>query len=110
MPETSSKRVYRLDRFTVPAASRGEFVDAVRNTHAVLREQPGFVQELLLEQPLPEGGTQVVTLVEWEGAEFIEGAKAAVGAMHRARGFSVQETMGRLGIRSELGMYTPIGR
>ena len=42
---------YRIDRFVVPDAARAEFIGRVRMTHAVLRQQPGFVRDALLEHP-----------------------------------------------------------
>lgn len=44
-------RVYRVDRFTVPEGARAEFLSRVRQTHEALRAQPGFLQDLVLEEP-----------------------------------------------------------
>ena len=43
-------RIYRVDRFKVPAWSRAEFVDKVERIHDRLRAVPGFVLDAVLEQ------------------------------------------------------------
>ena len=48
---TNDQPFYRIDRFVVPDAARAEFIGRVRMTHAVLRQQPGFVRDALLEHP-----------------------------------------------------------
>ncbi len=100
--------VYRLDRFRVPAAARGEFLARVRETHIALRRQPGFVRDLLLEQPLEDGSYAVATLVEWSSQTSMEQAKAAIQAAHARAGFSPRETIARLGIEAEIGVYEDI--
>ena len=42
--------VYRVDKFVVPDQAREEFWSHVRRTHLVLRDQPGFIADYLLEQ------------------------------------------------------------
>jgi len=46
MPE----KIYRVDKFVVPSTAREEFLHKVRRTHAVLKAQPGFLQDFVLEQ------------------------------------------------------------
>ena len=102
------QRFYRLDRFIVPAAAREEFLARVRQTHEVLRKQPGFVRDLLLERTVENGASSIVTLAEWESDAFVAGARAAVQAMHRAENFDPQELFSRLGIEPDLGNYHPV--
>lgn len=104
-----SGHVYRIDRFAVPAAARDEFLARVRETHEVLRAQPGFVGDMLLEQSGGPGEFNLVTIAEWESGTAFDEVKAAVGAMHAARGFSPPELMARLGIRGDIGTYQRIG-
>lgn len=101
-------RLYRLDKFIVPNNARDEFLAKVNEIHGVLRSQPGFVQDFLLEQPLNDEAFNLVTLIEWDDASFIEKAKAAVMALHKSSGFSPQETMARLGIKADMGTYRSI--
>lgn len=108
VPEANngSGRVYRVDKFKVPAAARGEFLERVRMTHAVLRTVPGFVQDFLLDQTGGPGVFNFVTVVVWENAEAIERAKTVVAAKHKESGFDPKELLSRLGIEADLGVYT----
>lgn len=109
MPDsTTSQRIYRLDRFIVPNAAREEFLARVKATHQILNEQPGFIQDFLLEQPVDENTFALATLVEWENSSFIENARTVVKEMHQKTGFNAQETIARLGIKAELGTYQRI--
>jgi heme-degrading monooxygenase HmoA len=98
-------RVYRVDKFVVPSRAREEFLSRVRDTHKVLRAQPGFLRDLLLEETAGPDHFNVVTIVEWDGPDSVKRAKAAVTAMHKERGFNPRETMERLGIRADIGTY-----
>ena len=42
--------IYRVDKFIVPQAAREEFLKKVHDTHSVLRHQPGFIRDTILEQ------------------------------------------------------------
>lgn len=97
--------VYRVDKFVVPAEAKDEFLGRVRMTHAVLRRQPGFIQDFVLEQSGGPGQFNFVTLAEWESQEAIENAKVAVMAMHKETQFNAQEMFARLGIKADLGNY-----
>lgn len=100
-----STRVYRVDKFIVPARAREEFLSNVRKTHELLKKLPGFVQDLVLEQVSGRGEFNFVTLVEWENSEAIEKAKSAVVAMHEKMNFHPQEMFSRLGIEADLANY-----
>lgn len=107
-PPDYADHIYRVDKFIVPAEARDEFLHNVRNTHEILRAQPGFVRDLILEQVSGPGSFNLLTLVEWESAVAIEGAKAAVHAVHARTNFNPQETMARLGIQADLANYQQI--
>jgi heme-degrading monooxygenase HmoA len=108
--ETSSitHRIYRVDKFVVPNQAREEFLTQVKNTHQLLKAQPGFIQDFLLEQPADSEEFNVITIVEWQDTRAIENARAAVMAMHKSTGFNPQEMFVRLGIKADLGNYKPI--
>ncbi|HEY8938987.1 MAG TPA: antibiotic biosynthesis monooxygenase [Cellvibrio sp.] len=109
MPDsTTSQRIYRLDKFIVPNTAREEFLARVKATHQILNEQPGFIQDFLLEQPHNDNSFVLATLVEWENSSFIDSARAVVKEMHQKTGFNAQETIARLGIKAELGTYQRI--
>ncbi len=105
---TTSHRVYRLDKFVVPSEAREEFLARVKSTHELLRAQPGFIQDFLLEQPTTAGKLNIATLVEWRDAKSVDNARAAVMEMHKATHFNPQEFFARLGIKADLGTYKSI--
>src|SRR6266481_8142393 len=73
-----SETVYRVDKFVVPTGAREEFLERARRTHALLQAQPGFLQDLILEQSSGPGEFNFVTVVEWASQEAVENARAAV--------------------------------
>jgi heme-degrading monooxygenase HmoA len=101
-------RFYRVDKFVVPEAVREEFLARVLQTHEVLRRQPGFVGDLLLEQTGGPGRFNFVTVAEWKSEDFVAGARAAVQTMHRSQNFDPQELFQRLRIEPDLGNYRRI--
>ncbi|MET0355801.1 MAG: antibiotic biosynthesis monooxygenase [Cellvibrio sp.] len=101
-------KVYRLDKFIVPHNSRQEFLAKVNEIHTVLRSQAGFVQDFLLEQPLNDEAFNLVTLIEWEDASYIDAARSAVMTLHKNSGFNPQDAMARLGIKADMGTYKSI--
>jgi len=105
---TTSQRIYRLDKFVVPNQAREEFLAKVKSIIELLKAQPGFIQDFLLEQPTTTGEFNFVTLVEWQNTKAVENARAAVMAMHKSTGFNPQEMFVRLGIKADLGNYKSI--
>lgn len=105
-----SKHVFRVDRFTVPAGARDEFLMRVTATHKILASQRGFVRDVLLEQPARPDGFNLVTMAEWESQEAIERAREVIGDFYHQLGFDPTEMFGRLGIRAERGNYRPLER
>lgn len=102
------RRIYRVDKFIVPDQAREEFLNKVRDTHALLKTQPGFLRDLVLEQSAGPGEFNFVTIVEWESPQAIENARAAVTAMHERMSFNPQEMFARLGIKADLANYQRI--
>jgi heme-degrading monooxygenase HmoA len=100
--------IYRIDKFVVPAAARQEFLAKVRSTHQLLKAQPGFVRDVVLEQVEGPGRFNVVTMVEWQSQSAMDAAKAAVTAAHAKSGFNPQELLARLGIEADIANYTAI--
>ncbi len=103
-----STRVYRVDKFIVPQPAFEEFVNKVKLTHEVLRKQPGFLQDFLLEQTGGPGEFNFVTIVEWESQEFVEQARTAVMALHKSINFNPAELVDRLGIKGDIANYKQI--
>ncbi|REF38315.1 antibiotic biosynthesis monooxygenase family protein [Thermasporomyces composti] len=100
--------VYRVDRFVVPADARDEFWKNVRRTHEVLRRQPGFVEDALLENRLDEDRYDIVTIARWASADDLANAKAAVERSHQEAQFSPPEFFRRAGIEADLGTYVRV--
>ncbi|MGR4069625.1 antibiotic biosynthesis monooxygenase [Halomonas sp. LR3S48] len=100
--------IFRVDKFSVPEAARETFLKRVRDTHQVLRRQPGFITDSILEQVAGSGRFNIVTIAEWESQEAIDAARMAVTKAHRENGFDPQETMARLGIEADIANYQPI--
>jgi heme-degrading monooxygenase HmoA len=99
-------KIYRVDKFVVPSSAREEFLVKVRRTHEVLKAQPGFLQDFVLEQSSGPGEFNFVTLVEWASQEAVENARAAVGALHRGMNFDAKELFARTGIKADVANYS----
>ncbi len=108
MTETPSPRIYRVDKFIIPGEAREEFLRPLRRTHDVLKDQPGFIQDFVLEQPGESGEFTLITIVEWENQEALENARDTITAMHERMGFDPQEMIARLGIKADMGTYTQV--
>lgn len=101
--------IYRIDRFELPTTARDELLAAVNHTHELLRRQPGFEHDLLVEEHHAEGRLHLLTLCAWRDEEAVRGARAAIDADRAATGFDPRELMARLGVTPELGTYRPVG-
>ena len=100
-----SERVYRVDKFIVPGDAREEFLEKARRTHALLKTQPGFLQDFVLEQSSGPGEFNFVTIVEWASQDAVENAGAAVVTLHRQTNFTPQEVFARLDIKADIANY-----
>ena len=105
---TPAGPLYRVDRFIVPAAGRDEFLARVRDTHAVLRRQDGFLQDMILERQSGPGAFNIVTVVEWVNAEVVGRVGEAVAKRHAELGFDRNELIARLGITADIANYTRV--
>ncbi len=97
--------VYRVDKFRVPAGVRDEFLVEVLKTHELLRKQPGFRHDLLLEQESTPEEVGIVTLAAWDDQAAAAAAGAAILEMRRASSFDPGAFMARLGVTADLGNY-----
>jgi heme-degrading monooxygenase HmoA len=105
-----SQAIYRVDKFVIPSAAREEFLDKARRTHALLKTQPGFLQDLILEQSSGPGEFNFVTIVEWASQEAVENARASVQKLHREMNFNAQELFTRFGIKADIANYKRVER
>lgn len=104
----SSGPLYRVDKFIVPAAGRDEFLARVHDTHAVLRQQEGFLQDMILEQQSGPGAFNIITVVEWVSADVVARVGEAVAKRHAEMGFDRNEMIARLGITADIASYARV--
>ena len=97
--------IYRIDKFAVPDDAKEEFLARVRETHGILKDCPGFVDESVFEQVSGSGTFNVVTIVEWAGRDAAENAVHAVKAARAEQGFDPAAFMSKLGISPDMGFY-----
>lgn len=103
-----SHHIYRVDKFNVPKTSRDEFLAKVNETHQILRDMPGFLQDFILEQDLDPNFCSILTFVEWENQESVENAKVKVGDRQKEKGFNPKEVFTKLNIKADMGTYSQI--
>lgn len=98
--------IYRINRFTVPTASRTEFMALIGDTLAVIRRQPGFVRDVVLENATGLGASSLMTLIEFAHQSVLPGVIEALAADDRARGFDRPSELERMGVKAENGLYS----
>lgn len=96
-----SPGLVRLDRFTLPAEARAEMLRRVGFIHRLLRTRPGFLRDLAVERPLPDGRLALATLVEWETPEDAAAAGPVVVAALEAAGLDLRADLARLDVQAE---------
>jgi len=108
-PAFGRDALYRVDKFIVPEAALPEFMQRVEETQTVLRQQPGFVRSVILQQCDGPGRFNIVTFVEWESGAVLAEVREKVAAFHRERGFDPQAYCALHGITADIGVYRWIG-
>jgi heme-degrading monooxygenase HmoA len=104
-PSSNGQHVYRIDKLVVPAAARREFLERAAESKSLLQRQSGFVRSQVFEQCSGPGEFNFVTVVEWESAEALERAAAALARRQAELGYDRAKTAARLGIRSDMANY-----
>ena len=102
------QKVFRIDRFVVPAASEAEFLSVVAETNTVFEGMDGCLQRHVLKQEGASGERNYITVVEWASFAAIQKAREAVAAKHKEMSLNPQELFSRLQIKAELGNYVPV--
>jgi heme-degrading monooxygenase HmoA len=105
---TTNGHIFRVDKFVVSPQAMDEFMQRVRQTHELLRQQPGFIRDAVLEQSSGPGEFNIVTIAEWQGQDAVDKARTVVKARHQSQGFDPQMLMKRLGIRADIGNYRSV--
>lgn len=103
---STSKPVFRVDKFAVPPASMLAFTQALHHIQQILGTQPGCRQNLVLTREGEPGEFNVVTLVEWACADDMTAAKAAVQTQYAEEGFNPAVLMRQLGVTADMGVYS----
>lgn len=103
-----TESIFRVDKFAVPAQSRDAFMARLQVTHKTLGAADGCVQNLVLEQVSGAGEFNVVTIVEWRDTAAYENARQAAQQRQKENGFDPQSYFRELGIKADLGNYTPM--
>lgn len=99
--------LFRIDRFNVPAATVGAFMDRVHRIQLLLDPQPGCRQNLVLTQIGEDGAMRVITVVEWENAAAMSTARTWMQRRYAEEGFDPAAFMRQLGVEADLGLYEP---
>lgn len=105
MSEIQKRRIFRVNRFAVPAEGREEFMMLVHRTHEVIRTQPGFVDDLILEQHSSAGPFNVLSILQFEGEHVLQPVIAAVAKSDEEAGIDRQALSRRLGVETDIGFY-----
>ena len=87
----------------MPHTVYSEFADRLRVVHASLREQPGFISDLLLEQPVSADSVHIISVVRWESTKAAEAAKDKLSL-----DIDRDHDIDRLKIISDIGLFSPI--
>jgi len=96
---------FRIDAFTVPAASRAEFEATMHRNLAFLETLSGFKSHMVFEKTSGPTTFNIVTVAVWESPEAIAAAGEKVRAYYQSIGFDMPATLARLGITASLGYY-----
>ncbi|OWZ94773.1 hypothetical protein B9J07_03965 [Sinorhizobium sp. LM21] len=101
--------LYRINKYTVPAEARPQFVELVDKTLAVIRNQDGYVKDLFLEQHAGPGQFDFITMIEFANADVAPKVAAALVEFDRQLGLDREALMKMLGIRTDFASYRAFG-
>jgi heme-degrading monooxygenase HmoA len=103
-----SGSLYRIDKFSVPAAARDEFLVNVRRMDRILNGLDGCLGHRILEQVSGPGEFNVVTIAEWESEAALAKARDTMAEAQAAMNFDPKELIARLGIRADIANYAEV--
>ncbi|GAB3255195.1 antibiotic biosynthesis monooxygenase family protein [Chitinimonas naiadis] len=104
-PVVPSTSLFRVDKFSVPAAASAAFAERLRHIQALLSSMPGCRQNRVLTQVSGPSEFNMVTIVEWESADAMAVAQAATQKHYAEQGFDPKAFMQQHGIRPDMGLY-----
>jgi predicted SnoaL-like aldol condensation-catalyzing enzyme len=106
-PHLSNRSVQKvvIDRFVVPRRSRAPFVQTSGAVQDVVKGMPGFVEGFVYENSDADGVCLFVSTVVWKDQEAFELAKTLVPRKLQELGLNPAETMQKLDVQLERGVY-----
>jgi heme-degrading monooxygenase HmoA len=96
---------FRIDCFTVPAASRPDFEAAMHRNLAFIETLQGFEGHVVFEKTAGPSAFDVVTIGVWESPEAVAAAGEKVRAHYQSIGFDMPAMLARWGVTAALGFY-----
>ena len=94
-----------IDRFTVPANARAEFLEKMYLNRSFVETLPGFVEGTAYEQIGGEGEYNFVTVAAWESEEALANAKKSVSAYYQKQNINLPEMLNRLNVKLDRAVY-----
>lgn len=107
MSDIRNRRVVRINRFSVPASARNDFMALVAKTHDVIRTLPGFMNDMILEQRSGPSAFNLVTILQFEGEDALQPAITAVARADAQAGIDRQALNREWGVETEIAFYHP---
>jgi heme-degrading monooxygenase HmoA len=104
-PASHPNLQFRIDAFSIPAASRGEFEEAMRRNAAFLEKQPGIMGHVVFEKTSGPSNFDIVTLAVWESSEAAAAAGEKVRGYYQSIGFDLPAVLARWGATASIGNY-----
>ncbi len=96
---------FRIDGFSVPAASRPDFEAAMRRNLTFIETLPGFLGHVVFEKTTGPSTFDIVTIAVWESPEAVAAAGDKVRAYYQSIGFDMPAMLERWGVTAALGYY-----
>jgi heme-degrading monooxygenase HmoA len=97
--------IYRVGMFTVPEKARREFERRSFEAIALLRTQPGFVNDQWLDRIEGDSEITIITIAAWQDEASVAAAGEAIKAMHAEVGFDPKAFAAEQGIRRRDATY-----
>lgn len=105
----NQNQVIRVNRFSVPSDGRDEFMARLEQTHGVIRQQSGVIDDMILEQQVATDLFSVLAIIRFEGEHVLQPTIAAIAEADQAKGIDRQGIARRLGIAADIGFYRHAG-
>jgi heme-degrading monooxygenase HmoA len=101
---------FRIDAFSVPAASRSEFDAAMHDSTVLLDKLAGFNGHAVFEKTSGPTTFNVVTVAVWDSEQAMRSAGDKVREDYQRKGFDMLGAIARWGVTASLGGYrAPVG-